>query len=69
MQIDVLVGLWRQFVGDLVAEWGRLVGNENIQRQGEYAMIVGVVQARNSCTRRKAEQQVNEYLYRYRHIR
>ena len=62
MNRDTMKGQWRQLVGDVKTQWGKLTDDELTQIDGNYDKLVGKIQERYGHQRDQAERDVNNWL-------
>ena len=46
MKTDLLKGKWMQCKGEIKKQWGKLIGNDEKQIEGNYEKVLGMLQIR-----------------------
>jgi uncharacterized protein YjbJ (UPF0337 family) len=62
MNWDQVQGKWKQYKGQLRAQWGKLTDNDLEVIEGNRQQLVGKVQEYYGLTKEAAEKQVDEFL-------
>lgn len=65
MNWDRIEGNWKQFKGELQAQWGKLTDDELDEIEGNREKLAGKIQERYGKTRDEAERELNEWLARH----
>ena len=65
MNRDTLKGQWKQLLGDIKRQWGKLTDDELTQISGNFDKLVGKIQERYGYQREQAEQEINDFLDRH----
>ncbi len=60
MNINIAKGDWKQFIGTLKSEWGKVTGNPECKLKGDFEKMVGHVQTKYGLTSEEAEKAVRE---------
>jgi len=66
MNRDLVEGNWKQCRGKLREQWGKLVHSESGVDAGKRDQLSGSMQARHGNSKREAERQLRDFLYRNR---
>ncbi|MDD5460235.1 MAG: CsbD family protein [Methylococcales bacterium] len=61
MNWDQVAGNWKQFTGNVKAQWGDLTDDEVDQIMGNRDILVGKIQERYGIRKEVAEQQVEDW--------
>lgn len=61
MNKDVIAGNWKQLVGKVKEQWGKLTDDDLAQIEGRQDQLVGRIQERYGIAREEAERQVKEW--------
>ena len=64
MTEDVLKGKWRQLKGEVRKRWGELTEDDVEEIRGEREKLIGKIQERYGYTRARAENEVNDYMFK-----
>jgi uncharacterized protein YjbJ (UPF0337 family) len=62
MNEDVLKGQWKQLVGSVKQQWGKLTDDELTEIDGNREKLLGKLQERYGYARNEAEQELETYL-------
>lgn len=62
MNEDILKGKWKQLVGGIKEQWGKITDDEWTQIDGSREKLAGVLQERYGYTVEQAEKAIDEYL-------
>lgn len=62
MNKDTLAGQWKQVMGEIKKQWGRLTDNDLTQAEGSYDKLVGRIQERYGYARDQAQREVDNFL-------
>jgi uncharacterized protein YjbJ (UPF0337 family) len=62
MSDDILKGKWKQLRGQIQQKWGDLTNDDLDKIQGAQTEFEGVLQERYGYTKRRAKQEVNDFL-------
>ena len=54
-------GNWKQLVGSVRQQWGKLTDDDIAQINGEREKLAGKIQARYGVTQQEANQQIDEW--------
>jgi uncharacterized protein YjbJ (UPF0337 family) len=54
-------GNWKQLVGSVHQQWGKLTDDDIAQINGEREKLAGKIQARYGVTQQEANQQIDEW--------
>jgi uncharacterized protein YjbJ (UPF0337 family) len=65
MNKDTLTGQWKQVMGEIKKQWGRLTDNDLTQAEGSYDKLVGRIQERYGYARDQAQREVDNFLAQY----
>lgn len=65
MNWDTIEGNWKQFKGDIQAQWGELTDDEVDEAQGNRDKLVGKIQERYGLAKTEAERQVDEFVAKH----
>lgn len=63
---DILSGMWKQLRGNVKQTWGKLTDDDIAMIDGQRDKLVGKLQERYGYTKSQADDQVDEFLTRYR---
>lgn len=66
MNEDVLQGKWKQLVGNIKQQWGKLTDDELTEIAGNRDKLLGKLQERYGYTRDQAQRELESYLERQR---
>jgi uncharacterized protein YjbJ (UPF0337 family) len=62
MNEDVLKGQWKQLMGSIKQQWGKLTDDELTEIDGNREKLLGKLQERYGYARSQAEQELETYL-------
>lgn len=62
MNEDILKGKWKQLVGSIKEQWGKITDDEWTQIDGSREKLAGALQERYGYTVEQAEKAIDEYL-------
>jgi len=62
MNEDILKGQWKQLVGTVRQQWGKLTDDELTEIDGNRERMVGKLQEHYGYTRENAERELDNYL-------
>ncbi|MGE5224042.1 MAG: CsbD family protein [Omnitrophica WOR_2 bacterium] len=63
---DILSGMWKQLRGNVKQTWGKLTDDDIAMIDGQRDKLVGKLQERYGYSKAQADDQVDEFLSRYR---
>ena len=55
MNEDILKGKWQEIKGRIKEQWGKLIDNNLVEREGKSEKLLGLLQKKYGCIRDKAE--------------
>ncbi|MDD3019907.1 MAG: CsbD family protein [Alphaproteobacteria bacterium] len=61
MNNDTIEGNWKQLMGDIQKQWGKLTNDHLDQVKGNRKKLAGVIQENYGIAREDAEKQVSEW--------
>ncbi len=61
MNKDTLQGQWKQLVGHVKEQWGKLSDNDVARVEGNYDQLVGLLQEKYGYARDRAEREINDW--------
>ena len=61
MNRDRIEGNWKQLIGEIRQEWGKLTDDDIDYMEGSYEKMVGRIQERYGVAREDAERQVGDW--------
>ncbi len=61
MNNDIIQGNWKQLMGDIRKQWGKLTDDTLTQVEGNREKLVGVIQENYGIAREEAENQVTDW--------
>lgn len=61
MNADIWKGNWKQFVGDVKKEWGKLTDDQVQQIDGDREKLIGEIQESYGVARDEAEKKVEDW--------
>lgn len=67
MNKDILEGNWKQLVGSIKEQWGKLTDDELTRAEGNYDQLVGLLQEKYGYERKEAERELDGWLKSHRH--
>jgi uncharacterized protein YjbJ (UPF0337 family) len=62
MNEDILKGQWKQLLGSVKQQWGKLTDDELTEIDGNREKLLGKLQERYGYARNEAEQELETYL-------
>ncbi len=65
MNWDQVEGNWKQFKGELQAQWGDLTNDEIDEIEGNRQKLAGKIQEKYGKSREEAEREVDDWLSRH----
>lgn len=65
MNWDTIEGNWKQFKGDIQAQWGKLTEDEVDEAQGNRDKLVGKIQERYGLAKTEAERQIDDFVAKH----
>jgi uncharacterized protein YjbJ (UPF0337 family) len=63
MNRDVAAGKWRQLVGKVKEQWGKLTDDELRQVEGKYDKLAGLLREKYSYTKERAEEELDRFYH------
>lgn len=61
MNSDILKGKWKQLVGSVKTQWGKLTDDELDQVAGEKDRLAGLIQEKYGVTKDEANRQIDDW--------
>ena len=65
MNLDMIQGKWKQMMGDVKIQWGKLTDDDMTQINGNKDKLIGLVQERYGKTKDDAQTEVNKFYEKY----
>jgi uncharacterized protein YjbJ (UPF0337 family) len=65
MNRDIIEGNWKQLVGKVKEQWGKLTDDDLDVIQGKRDVLSGKIQERYGVTRDEAEKRIDEWVRRH----
>ena len=65
MNRDIIEGNWKQMVGKVKQQWGRLTDDDLDVIQGKRDVLAGKIQERYGMTRDQAEKSIDDWEHRH----
>jgi uncharacterized protein YjbJ (UPF0337 family) len=61
MNRDIIEGNWKQLVGNVKAQWGKLTEDDLTVIEGNRDVLAGKIQERYGCAKDEAEEQIRHW--------
>ena len=65
MNLDTIQGKWKQVMGDVKIQWGKLTDDDMTQIDGNKDKLIGMVQERYGKSKEAAQAEVNKFYEKY----
>ena len=65
MNLDTIQGKWKQMMGDVKIQWGKLTDDDMTQIDGNKDKLIGMVQERYGKSKEAAQAEVNKFYEKY----
>lgn len=62
MNWDIIEGKWKQMMGDVQRQWGKLTNDEIDQIQGSREKLAGKLQERYGWSREEVEREIDTWM-------
>lgn len=65
MNWDRIEGNWKEFKGNIQAQWGKLTNDELDEAEGNRDVLAGKIQQRYGIAKEEAEREIDEFLAKH----
>lgn len=65
MNQDILIGNWKQIVGKVKEQWGKLTDDEIAKINGRKEILIGKLQEKYGLTQVEADREVKEFFNKH----